>query len=63
MAEVAVDLDTGVVKMKKFVAVQDVGTIIGPQASESKVYGRVIMGIAYALFEEQIMDQASGAFV
>ncbi|MBL8829765.1 MAG: xanthine dehydrogenase family protein molybdopterin-binding subunit [Planctomycetaceae bacterium] len=63
MAEVAVDLDTGVVKMKKFVAVQDVGTIIARKQAESQVYGSVIMGIAYALFEEQIMDQASGAFV
>ncbi len=36
MAEVAVDLDTGVVKMKKFVAVQDVGTIIARSKPRAK---------------------------
>jgi len=63
MAEVAVDLETGVVKMKKFVAVQDMGTIIARKQAASQIYGAVIMGIAFGLFEERIMDQASGAFV
>jgi xanthine dehydrogenase YagR molybdenum-binding subunit len=63
MAEVAVDKETGVVKMKKFVAVQDMGLIINPKTAESQIYGAVIMGIAYALFEERIMDAKSGKFV
>ncbi len=63
MAEVAVDNETGVVKMKKFVAVQDMGLIINPKTAESQIYGAVIMGIAYALFEERIMDAKTGAFV
>jgi xanthine dehydrogenase YagR molybdenum-binding subunit len=63
MAEVAVDKETGVVKMKKFVAVQDMGLIINPKTAESQIYGAVIMGIAFALFEERIMDSKSGAFV
>ena len=63
MAHVAVDKETGVVKMKKFVAVQDMGLIISPQQAESQIYGAVIMGIAYALFEQRIIDPATGAFV
>lgn len=63
MAEVAVDVETGVVKMRKFVAVQDMGTIINRQTAESQIYGGVIMGIAYALFEERIMDRATGAML
>lgn len=63
MAEVAVDTETGVVKMKKFVAVQDMGLIINRKTARSQIYGAAIMGIAYALFEERIMDQASGAFI
>jgi xanthine dehydrogenase YagR molybdenum-binding subunit len=63
MAEVAVDRETGVVKMKKFVAVQDIGLVINRQTAASQVYGSVIMGIAYALFEERIMDKATGAFL
>jgi len=63
MAHVAVDTDTGVVKMKKFVAVQDQGLIINPKTCESQIYGAVIMGIAYALYEQRIMDNMTGAFV
>ncbi|HEV3338911.1 MAG TPA: xanthine dehydrogenase family protein molybdopterin-binding subunit [Pirellulales bacterium] len=63
MAEVAVDRRTGVVKMKKFVAVQDMGLVINPKTAKSQMYGAVIMGIAYALFEERIMDAKTGAFL
>lgn len=63
MAEVAVDRDTGVVKMKKFVAVQDMGLVVSPRTAKSQMYGAVIMGIAYALFEERIMDKKTGAFL
>ena len=63
MAEVAVDRDTGVVKMKKFVAVQDVGLVINRQTAASQIYGALIMGIAGAIFEERIMDPKTGAFL
>ncbi|HEV3025685.1 MAG TPA: molybdopterin cofactor-binding domain-containing protein, partial [Pirellulales bacterium] len=63
MAEVAVDRETGVIKMKKFVAVQDMGLIINPKTAKSQIYGAAIMGIAYALFEERIMDAKTGAFL
>ena len=63
MAHVSVDTDTGVVKINKFVAVQDMGLIINPKLSESQIYGAVIMSIAYSLFEQRINDMNSGAFV
>ncbi|HEV7223630.1 MAG TPA: xanthine dehydrogenase family protein molybdopterin-binding subunit, partial [Pirellulales bacterium] len=63
MAEVAVDRETGVIKMKKFVAVQDMGLVVSPRNAKSQIYGAVIMGIAYALFEERIMDNKTGAFL
>lgn len=63
MAEVAVDRDTGVVKIVKFVAVQDMGTIINRQTAASQIYGAVIMGIAYSLYEERLMDAKTGAFI
>jgi xanthine dehydrogenase YagR molybdenum-binding subunit len=63
MAEVAVDRETGVVKMRKFVAVQDMGLVVSPRNAKSQIYGAVIMGIAYALFEERIMDKKTGAFL
>ncbi len=63
MAHVAVDRETGVIKMKKFVAVQDMGLIVSPKQAESQIYGAVIMGIAYSLFEQRICDPKTGAFV
>jgi xanthine dehydrogenase YagR molybdenum-binding subunit len=63
MAEVEVDRRTGQVKMKKFVAVQDMGLVINPKTAKSQMYGAVIMGIAYSLFEERIMDAQTGAFL
>ena len=63
MAEVAVDRETGVVKMKKFVAVQDTGLVVNRKTAESQIFGAMIMGIAYALFEERIMDRKTGAFL
>jgi xanthine dehydrogenase YagR molybdenum-binding subunit len=63
MAEVAVDRETGVVKMKKFVAVQDMGLVVNRKTAESQIYGAMIMGIAGALFEERILDPKTGAFL
>ncbi len=63
MAHVEVDKETGVVRMKKYVAVQDIGLVISPQQAESQINGAIIMGIAYALFEQRINDPATGAFV
>jgi xanthine dehydrogenase YagR molybdenum-binding subunit len=60
MAEVAVDTETGVVKVKKIVAVQDCGLIIDLKTAESQVFGALIMGISYALYEEKIFDNTTG---
>ena len=60
MADVSVDVETGVVKMNNFVAVQDCGLIIDLKTCESQVFGAMIMGVTYALFEEKIMDDQTG---
>jgi len=60
MADVSVDTETGIVKMNKFVAVQDCGLIINPWLAESQIHGAVIMGVCAALYEERIMDQQTG---
>ena len=59
-AEVVVDMETGVVKVKKIVAIQDTGLIVDKLTWESQVYGGVIMGLNYGLFEEQVMDPTTG---
>lgn len=60
MADVSVDIDTGVVRMNKLVAVQDCGLIIDLKTAESQVYGALIMGISSALSEEKVIDPVTG---
>lgn len=60
MAEVEVDLETGIVQVKKMVAVQDCGLVIDLKTAESQVLGALIMGISTALFEEKVMDPTTG---
>ena len=63
MADVSVDTKTGLIRVNKFVAVQDCGLIIDEKTARSQVLGALIMGIAYALSEEQIMDQRTGRYI
>ncbi len=62
-AEVLVDLETGVVRVQKIVAIQDTGLIIDRLTWDSQVYGGVIMGLNYGLFEERIMDPVTGVML
>jgi xanthine dehydrogenase YagR molybdenum-binding subunit len=59
-AEVTVDMETGVVKVERIVAVHDCGRPINPKLVESQIYGGVIQGVSYALYEERHLDRASG---
>jgi xanthine dehydrogenase YagR molybdenum-binding subunit len=63
MADVSVDVETGVVSINKLVAVQDCGLIINPKTLLSQCYGCMIMGIGYALYEEKIMDPNLGCML
>jgi xanthine dehydrogenase YagR molybdenum-binding subunit len=60
VAEVLVDIETGVVRCTRIIAVQDCGMIVNKLGCESQVAGGVIMGLNYALFEERIMDRVTG---
>jgi xanthine dehydrogenase YagR molybdenum-binding subunit len=59
-AEVAVDTETGVVKVERIVAVHDCGRPINPRLVESQIYGGVIQGVSYALYEERHIDAKTG---
>ena len=62
-AQVAVDVETGVVRVEQVVAVHDAGRIVNPLTARSQVNGGVIQGISYALFEERRLDRAQGDMV
>ncbi|HQQ79573.1 MAG TPA: xanthine dehydrogenase family protein molybdopterin-binding subunit, partial [Thermoanaerobaculia bacterium] len=59
-AEVVVDVETGVVVVKKVVAVHDCGQPVWKTGVESQIRGGILQGISYALFEERIVDERSG---
>ena len=59
-AEVEVDTGTGKVRVVKVVAVQDCGRVINPLLAESQINGGVIQGLSFALFEDRILDPATG---
>jgi xanthine dehydrogenase YagR molybdenum-binding subunit len=59
-AQVAVDTETGIVRVERIVAAQDCGRPLNPRQIESQVQGGVLMGLSYALFEERILDRHTG---
>jgi carbon-monoxide dehydrogenase large subunit len=57
-AVVEVDRDTGAVRILRYVAVDDCGTIINPIVVEGQVHGGIAHGIGNALLEEIVYDGA-----
>ncbi|MBI2930294.1 MAG: xanthine dehydrogenase family protein molybdopterin-binding subunit [Planctomycetes bacterium] len=55
--EVEVNVETGRIRVKKVVAVQDAGKVIDKLTFESQIVGGVTQGISYALFENRILDR------
>jgi len=62
-AEVAVDTETGIIKVERVVAVHDCGRPINPLALESQINGGVLQGISYALYESRVLDRRAGVML
>jgi xanthine dehydrogenase YagR molybdenum-binding subunit len=60
MAEVEVDTETGFVRVKRIVCVQDCGLVVNRLGCISQINGGIIMGIGFALYEERILDSQTG---
>ena len=60
VAIVEVDIDTGHVRLKKFLAAEDAGRIINPMIADGQVHGGIAQGIGNALLEEIIYDESGG---
>jgi xanthine dehydrogenase YagR molybdenum-binding subunit len=60
VVEVAVDVETGEVRVERVAAIHDVGRIINPLGASSQVEGGVIQGIGHTLSEERLLDPATG---
>jgi len=57
LCAVEVDTETGAVKLRKYVAVDDIGTIVNPLIVSGQVHGGLAQGIAQALWEEAVHDE------
>jgi len=52
-----VDTETGMVTIRSYVAVDDVGTVVNPLIVDGQVHGGLAQGIAQALYEEAVYDE------
>jgi len=60
VAEVAVDVETGEVRVLRVAAIHDVGRIVNPLGAESQVEGGIIQAIGHTLSEERLLDPETG---
>jgi xanthine dehydrogenase YagR molybdenum-binding subunit len=60
VVEVAVDVETGEVRVERVAAAHDVGRIINPLGARSQVEGGIIQGIGHTLSEQRLMDMETG---
>jgi CO/xanthine dehydrogenase Mo-binding subunit len=61
VAEVAVDIETGEVRVDRIAAIHDVGRVINPLGASSQVEGGIIQGLGHTLSEERLLDPRTGA--
>jgi xanthine dehydrogenase YagR molybdenum-binding subunit len=59
-AQVAVDTETGIIKVEKVWAIHDCGRPMNPLLLESQINGGVLQGISYALYEDRVIDRNYG---
>ena len=61
LAQVLVDIETGQVRVERYIACHDVGRAINPQSVEGQIVGGAAQGIGMALMEEVIMRKGTMA--
>jgi len=60
VADVAVDVETGEVRVERIAAIHDIGRVINPLGARSQVEGGIIQGIGHTLSEERLVDPRTG---
>jgi carbon-monoxide dehydrogenase large subunit len=67
ICEVEVDPETGIVKVDRYVSVNDFGTLVNPMLVEGQAHGGIVQGIGQALYERTVYDESgqllSGSFM
>jgi xanthine dehydrogenase YagR molybdenum-binding subunit len=62
-ADVSVDTETGIIRVNKIVALQNVGLPVNRLTVENQICGAVIQGLSFCLFEDRILNRQTGAMV
>ena len=62
-AEVAVDKDTHMVKVRRVVATYDIGTLLNDKTGLNQLMGGITWGISFALYEQAHIDPVYGRVV
>ena len=62
-AEVAVDVESGEVRVPRLLGIFAVGKVVNPTTARSQLIGGMTMGLSTALLEESIMDPQFGDYV
>ena len=57
IAVVEVDTEIGDVDLIRYIAVDDVGTVINPTVVAGQIHGGIAQGVAQALWEEAVYDE------
>ena len=58
--QVAVNVETGQVRVERLVAAHDIGRVVNPLTAESQVFGGVVMALGYGTTEERVIDPDTG---
>src|SRR3972149_3131180 len=62
-ADVRVDVETGIIRVHKVVAIQNVGLPVNRHTVENQICGAGIQGLSFCLFEDRILNRQTGAMV
>jgi len=58
MCEVAVDVETGAIRIERYLVAEDCGTVLSPVVVTGQQHGAIAMGLGGALFEEVLYDDS-----
>lgn len=62
-SEVHVDPELGIIRVPRVVGAYGVGRILNAKTAHSQLMGGIVWGLSMALFEESLLDPATGRFV
>jgi carbon-monoxide dehydrogenase large subunit len=57
VAVVEIDVETGLARLVRHIAVDDAGNLTSPRLAEGQIHGGIAQGVAQALFEEIAFDE------